>query len=117
MPTWSRRVVGHLLGHAGEQLKSSAGLEFGEEALGGPAFFHEEVLEAGAIAAFAQALLVAEDFSNAARHTDGLIGKNEGVEAHGEMRLVRQAAAHAQRVADLRRRALAGREANVVDLG
>ena len=76
-------------------------MEFTEESFGRPAFFHEEVFEAGAIAAFAQALLIAEDFSDGANCGDGLVRKQEGVEAYGDMRLVREAAADAQRVADL----------------
>jgi hypothetical protein len=106
---------GHLLGHAGQQLEVEPRLEFGEEALGGPAFFQEEVLDAGAVAAFAQALLVAEDFGDGANDADGLIGQDEGVEANGEMGLVGEAAADAQRVADFAV-VLHGGEANVVDL-
>ncbi len=109
-------VAGHASSPAGQKREIETRLEFGEESLGGPAFFHEEVLEAGAIAALAQALLVAEDFSDGANYGDGLMRQQEGVEAHGEMRLVGEAAADAQRVADLAV-ACGGREADVVDLG
>ena len=46
---------------------------------------------------------------------NGLIGQDEGIEADGEMRLVGEAAADAQRVADLAV-VLGGGEADVVDL-
>ena len=94
-------VVGNLLGRGGQQREVEPRLQLGEKTIGGPAFFQEEVLHAGLVAVFAQALLLAEDFGDGARHADRLIGKNEGIEANGEMRLLGEAAADAQRVADL----------------
>jgi len=43
-------------------------------------------LRRAAIAAFAQTLLVAEDFRDGADDGGGLIRQHEGVEAHAEMR-------------------------------
>ena len=55
------------------KLETDARLEFGKEALGSPAFLHEEVFHAGAVATLAQSLLVAEDFSDGANDGNGLI--------------------------------------------
>ena len=58
-----------------------ARLKLGEEAFGGPAFLHEEVLHAGAVAADAEGLLIAEDLSDGARSGDCLMRQKECVEA------------------------------------
>ena len=90
-------------------------MEFGQKSLGRPAFFNEEIFHAGALAAFAQTLLVAENFGYAANDSDGLVGKNKSVQPHGDMRLPRESAADAKRVANLAVMLYRGK-ANVVDL-
>ena len=88
-------------GTAGKQREVEPRLQLCEKTLGGPAFFQKEILHAGLAAVFAQALLIAEDLGYGARHADRLLGKNEGIEANGKMRLLGEASADAQRVADL----------------
>ncbi len=91
-------------------------LEFLEEALGGPAFLGKEVLEPGAVAAFAQSLLVAEDFRDGFDDAQSLVGKYEGIKAQRKMRFIGETAAYAKRVANLAVM-FRGSERNVVDLG
>jgi hypothetical protein len=81
-------IVGHLLGRAGQQLEFEPRLKLGEKAVSGPAFLQEEVLEAGFVAVFAQALLLAEDLRHGAHHGQHLIGKDEGIEANGKVRFL-----------------------------
>ena len=88
-------VVGKQFRDAGEEGEVEPRLKFGEEAFGGPPFFHEEIFEAGAFAAFAQALLIAEDLGDCANSAKGLMRQEEGVETNGQMRFVGEAAADA----------------------
>src|SRR6266567_1855910 len=106
----------HLLSHALEQREVEAALQFVEELLRRPAFLHKEVLQTGAIAAFAQALLIPKDFRNGLGRRHRLVRQQEYIQSLGEMRLVRQASAHTERVADLTV-ALDSRQSNIVDLG
>ena len=57
----AQNLVGHLLGHSGQQRKVEPRLEFSQKALGRPALLEEEVFQTGALAVFAQALLVAKN--------------------------------------------------------
>ncbi len=59
------------------EVEFEADSKFVEEAVGGPAFFHEEILDAGAVAAFAQALLIAEDFGDGANDGERLSGSTK----------------------------------------
>jgi len=56
-------VIWDVLGDAGERVKSRRDWSRRGK-IRQSSFLHEEVLEAGAVATFAQALLVAEDFSD-----------------------------------------------------
>ena len=94
-------VVGHVHGHAGQQLEIQPGLQFRQKTLGCPTLFHKEILHARAIATLAQALLIAKDFCYLANHAKGLIGKDEGVEADSQVRFVGEPAAHVDRIANL----------------
>ena len=60
----------------------------------------KEILHAGAFAALAQSLLVAEDLGHRANHAHRLVGQDKGIQTDCEMRLVREAATDAQRVAN-----------------
>ena len=56
------------------EFEAEFGFEGGEEGLGGPAVAHEEVLDAGAGAVFAELLLLAEDVGRqASRRRRGLV--------------------------------------------
>src|SRR3974390_3019894 len=59
----AKDLIGNGLGARRQKFELDARLELFKKALGSPAFFHEEVLEACAIAALAQDLLVTKDFS------------------------------------------------------
>src|SRR5580700_11954194 len=85
---------------AGIQFVTDAGLNFVEKAIRGPAFSHEEILEASAVAAFAQTLLVAEDLRDGANDRCGLIGQHERVETNAEVRFIGKPSADADRVTD-----------------
>ena len=71
----AKDIARDLLFARGKQREVEARLQFCQEAVGGPALLHEEVFEAGAIAAFAQTLLLAEDFGDGANCGDGLMRK------------------------------------------
>ena len=88
-------IVGHLLVDRGIELESDDRFKFREERIRGPAFLEEEIFQAGAVATFAESLLLAEDFGNAVHDGDRLIGTDKGVQLDGEMRLIREAAADA----------------------
>src|ERR1700722_9978371 len=82
---------------------------------GGPAVLHEEVFNAGVGAAFAQHDLLAEDLYDGGYNFESLRLRDEGGNAHSEVRFVRQTAADAQCVTDFVS-ALDGGEGDVVDL-
>jgi hypothetical protein len=54
------------------------------------------MLHARAIPAFAQALLIAEDFGDGANDAKRLVRQDEGIEADCEVRVGGEPAAHAQ---------------------
>ena len=93
----AKSFVGHNLGAPGSKLKLRRDCNSVKERFGGPAFFHEEILQTGAIAAFAQHLLVAEDLCDGADNGHSLLGQHECIETNREMRLVGEPAANAQR--------------------
>jgi hypothetical protein len=86
-----------------------------EEALRRPALAQEEVLHAGAVAALAQPLLLAEDLDNAAHHGTAWSSLNKCVEFDRQMRVGGKAAAHAHGIADFFA-APDGGQGDVVDL-
>src|SRR5216684_5360524 len=80
----------------------------------------EEVLQTGALAIFAQNVLLAKHFSDAADDGENLVPANVSVEADGEMRVGGKSAADADRKTGLllaMMLALDGGEADVVDFG
>ena len=80
---------------------------------------HEEVLDAGAGAVLAELGLLAEDADDGGDDVEGLVLRDEGGDADGDVRLGGEAAADAEGVADLFDAvdgALDGGEADVVDL-
>ena len=111
----AENVVGDDFLDAGIQFVTDTVLNFVEEPFRGPAFLHEEVLEAGAVAAFAQALLIAEDFRDGAHHRRGLIGQHKSIEANAQVRFVGEPAADADRVPNFGSAPRSG-QADVVDL-
>jgi hypothetical protein len=118
-------VVGDELGgvDGNVQFVTELVLDSFEHGLSGPAVAHEEVLDAGAGAVFAELGLLAEDADDGFDDGVGLGLLDEGGDADGEVRLGGEAAADAEGVADLLlffavvlNRALSGCERNVVDL-
>ena len=109
-------VVGDILGHARQKREVKPRLKLGEEFFSGPAFLEKEIFHACALAAFAQALLLAEDLNHGANHGDGLAWQDEGVETDCQVGVGGESAPHTQRVTDLAV-VLHGGEADVVDLG
>ncbi len=87
--------VGHYLVGSRQERETQTRLQFGQKPFRSPSLFHEEILQAGAIAAFAQHLLIAEDLSNGFDHGHSLLGKNERIETNREMRFVGEASADA----------------------
>ena len=112
----AKDIAGDVFFACREQREIDARLQLVLEALGVQPSFMKRYFSARAIAALAQPLLLAEDFGHGANNANSLIGPHEDVEPNREMRLVRQAAADAQRIAQLAV-ALCRRETNVVDLG
>ena len=80
---------------AGIEIEAEAGVEFAEETLGCPAVLGEEMFQARAVAIFAQAILVAENFCDGSDDGDDLIVMNESIETNGEMRIGGESAANA----------------------
>ncbi len=111
----AKNVVGNLLGHAGQQLEVEPRLQLRKKALRSPAFFHEQILQPGAIAALAQSLLVAEDLRHRSATRTAWCGSTKASRRTREMRLIRKAPANAQRVANFVL-VLHRREANIVNL-
>ncbi len=111
-------VVRHYIGieWVGIELVAELLLDGGEHRLRCPAMLHEQVLDAGMRAAFAQHGLLAEDPEHGLDDVIRLILRDEGRDPNGHMGLVGEAAADAQGVADLLRRRFDRRERDVVDL-
>src|SRR6185437_10643428 len=109
-------LIGNLLRHTRRHAERDARLHFLEELLRGPAFAQEKIFETGAIAAFAQDRLVAEDFGDGVNRSGRLLGSKKRIQTHGEMRLVGEAAADTKREADFPI-ALRGGKRDVIDLG
>src|SRR5512146_707745 len=112
----AQNIVRHLLFDAGSDLEVDTRLKLSKEALCRPAFTQEQVLEAGAVTALTQNILIAEDFSNGTRYRYSLLRQHERIKPNRQVRLVRQAAANAQRKTRLSI-AHSRRKRNVVDLG
>ncbi len=115
-------VVGDYVGGGGVgvELVAELGLDGFEHGLGGPAVAHEEVLDTGAGAVFAEGVLLAEGADDGEDDVQSLILPDEGRDADGDVGLGGEAAADAQGVADLFHAvdgALDGGEGYVVDLG
>ena len=72
-----------------------------EHGLGGPAVAHEEVLDAGAGAVLAELGLLLEDADYGGDDFEGLVLRDEGGDALGDVGLGGEAAAYAEGVADL----------------
>ncbi len=96
-------VVGDELGGVdrGVEFVTELSLNCFEHRLGGPAVAHEEVLDAGAGAVFAELGLFAEDADDGLDDGVGLGLLDEGRDADGEVGLGGEAAADAEGVADL----------------
>src|ERR1700677_690415 len=94
-------IVRYLFRNAGLDLKVEPRLKLFEERLSRPSLAQEQVLHARAIAAFAQALLIAKDLGDAARSPNRLVREKKRVESHGKMRIGGEPAAHAQRIPQL----------------
>jgi hypothetical protein len=104
----------------GVEFVTKFGLDGFEHGLGGPAVAHEEVLDAGAGAVLAEFGLLLEDAQDGFDDGVGLVLRDEGGDAHADVRLGGEAAADAQGVADLFEAidlAADGGEGDVVDLG
>src|ERR1700678_4240787 len=84
----------------GFELEPESGIQLGEKRIGGPTVLGEEMLQAGALAALAQAILITKNFSDGLDGAHHLFGPNEGVETNGEMRISGKTAADAQRESD-----------------
>src|SRR5579863_1301381 len=92
-------VLGNVFLHSRPQLEVEARLQFFEESVGRPTFLHEEVFQAGAVAALAERHLVAKDLGDTTNGGDGLAGLEEDVQPDGKVRFVGETAAHAKRIA------------------
>jgi hypothetical protein len=112
----------------GVQLIAELFFDGGEHRLGGPAVLHEEVLDAGAGAVLAEFGLLFEDADDCGDDVEGLVLRDEGGDALGEVGLGGETAADAEGVADLFLAgiesvnsawfvSLDGGEADVVNLG
>ena len=94
---------GRLDGFGGSERKIEAGLQGGEEGVGGPAMFEEEEFEASLFAGLAEDFAFAEEFSDGADDRDNLIPRDESVDGDGEMGMRGQAAADAKGEAEFER--------------
>jgi len=72
-------LSGKIFGFGGIQSEGETGLDGGEEGVGGPAVFEEEIFEASAFAALAEDLAFAEEFGDGADYGDDLVLMDEGV--------------------------------------
>ena len=80
---------------AGIEIEAEASVEFAEETVGRPAVLGEEMFQARAVAIFAQAILIAENFGDGSNDGDDLIVMDESIETDGEMRIGGESAADA----------------------
>ena len=115
MPAWSRKMSSGTSPARRAEAEIQPRLQLRQEALRRPILLHKEILHAGPVAALTQRLLIAEDLRNGLSHARRLFGPHECIQAHGQMRLVRKPAAHAQRKAATPR-ARTAVKADVVDL-
>ena len=110
-------VVGGIVGDGRVQPKSDAALELIEEALGRPAVGEEEELQPRLLPVLTQHVAIPEDLRDALDHGEDLVPVDEGVQAHGQMRVCRESAADAHREADLARLRVPDRgHSDIVDL-
>jgi hypothetical protein len=79
---WRREVF-----DAGVEIEAEAGVEFAEEAVGGPAVLREKMFQASAVAIFAEAILVAENFCDGSNDWQDLLAVDESIESNGEVRV------------------------------
>src|SRR5262249_40900882 len=98
------------------ELVSDAALHLIKKALRRPVFLGEEVLQAGAVAALTETLLITEDPRNCASNLDDLSARNKGIQPDGKMRVARKTSADANGVANLVAAAHCD-EGNIIDLG
>src|ERR1700722_6111167 len=84
----------------GVELVAELLFERGEEGLGGPAVAHEEVLDAGAGAVFAELGRLLEYADYSGDDCEGFVRRDEGGNALGNVGLGGEAAAYAEGVAD-----------------
>ncbi len=115
-------VVGDdvLLDRRRVEFGSELGLDGLKHGLGGPAVAHEEILDARAGAVLAQLGLLLEDAQDGFDDGVGLVLRDEGGDAHTDVRLGGEAAANAKGVADLFQAidfAADGGERDAVDFG
>ena len=89
-------VVGRPFLHCRIELKANASLQFLLKALGGPAVFQEQELEAGAFPVLAQLFALAENLCHSLQNRDHLMPVNESVQTNREMRIGGKTATHAQ---------------------
>ena len=104
----------------GFELEPKTRIQLGEKRIGGPALLGEEMFQAGALAALAQAILIAENFSDGLDGAHDLLRPHESVETNGEMRIGGKPAADAQRKSDFFLavgEAFDGGQADVVNFG
>ena len=94
---------GRLEGFGGSERKIEAGLQGGEERVGGPAVFEEEEFEAGLFAGLAEDFTFAEKFGDGADDGDDAIPGDERVEWDGEVGMCGEATAHAKGEAEFGR--------------
>ena len=96
-------VVGNhiLVNRRGVEFAAELRFDRFQHGLRGPAVAHEEVLDAGAGAVLAQLGLLLEDAQHGFHYRIGLVLRDEGGDAHSDVRLGRKASTDAQRVTDL----------------
>ena len=105
---------------AGIERKADALLQFRQERVGSPAMFKEEKFETSLFPALTQNFAGAENFRHAANYLDDLVGLDESVECHREVRIGGKTASDAQGKTYLGFSVTAssgGGEADVVDFG
>ena len=101
-------IVGNLFFDRGIELIAKPAVQVGQKGLGSPAFAKKQMLHARPVAAFAQALLIAEELGDLTHHRGDLVLLHERIQANPQMRISRETAAHADRKSHLRSRDTAG---------
>ena len=81
---------------SGIEWKVEAGLQGGQERVGGPVVLEEEIFHARFFARVAKNFGIAEEGGNGADHGNNLVPLDEGVERNGEMRLRGEAAGYTE---------------------